>query len=496
MTNTVAYRPARPLLAHQTEALAKMEGQEAFALLMEFGTGKSATVVADAGRLYGEGKINGVLVLAPKGVYRDWSTEDPKTSHWYLNQDLSQRKDTFVWRWTGGHTKYERNMLDISQSSAYGLSVFVVNTEALSMSARAAAECDKFLRTRKCMLVVDESTQVKSPSAKRTKRVIKLAGLAVYRRILTGFPTPRSSLDLYSQFQVLDWKILGHKSYFSYRNRYAVMQPLYLGSRTVQQVVGYKNTEELWKRIEPHSFRVRADDCLDLPSADYRRRMVEMPPETQRVYNDLKRNATSMLDDDAGFVTATLAITLIMRLHQVACGHVTTETGELRELPCGKIDELVEIAEEVGEDSKIVVWSHWRHSIKSIAWALLEKYGPDSVVTYYGDTSEAKRVLARERFAHDPECRFFVGNQQTGGRGINDLVVARHAVFWSNPPDLELRLNAEARTRRKGSEHHASVVYHDLLTTGTVEEKIVHALRARLDLASLVVGDKVREWLV
>lgn len=493
----MTYTPARPLLTHQVTALEKMKGQEAFALLMEFGTGKSAVIVADAGRLYREGKIDGVLVLAPKGCYGDWGLSGSgKNSHWELNLDRTvQTDDLFVAVWRGGNTKHEKTSFQ-TLTIINGLSVLVMNTEALSASPRAAAECERFLKARKAMLVLDESTQCKAPGAKRTKRVIKLAGWAVYRRILTGFPTPRSSLDLYSQFMVLDWKILGHKSYFTYRNRYAVMEPLYLGSRIIQQVVGYQNTGELWKRIEPYSFRIRADDCLDLPPADYRKRMVEMPAETQRVYNDLKRQATAKLDGDAGHVTATLAITLIMRLHQVACGHVTTEDGALRELPCAKMDELVEIIEEIGEDQKIVIWAHWRYSIQSIASALAEKYGPESVVTYWGDTSEAERAEARLRFANDPLCRFFVGNQQTGGRGINDLVVARHAVFWSNPPDLELRLNAEARTRRKGSEHHSSVVYHDLLTTGTVEEKIVRALRERLDLASLVVGDRVREWLI
>ncbi len=488
----MTYTPARPLLAHQATELARMQGQEAWALLMEFGTGKSAVIVADAGRLYTAGRINGVLVLAPKGSYRDWSLENDETSHWHLNmrQDLHK----FVVRWKGGHNKYERIALDmlIKMDS---LSVLVVNTEALSNGNRAYDECVKFLTARTCMLVVDESTQVKSPGAKRTKKVIKLAGMAKYQRILTGFPTPKSSMDLYSQFQVLDWKILGHKSFWTFKYRYALTQPLNLGSRTIEQIVGYKNTEELWGKIAPYSSRVRADDCLDLPPIQYVKRVVEMPDETRRVYRELCQQATSELDG-GGHVTATLAITLIMRLHQIACGHVTTETGELTPLPCGKYDELLELIEEIGETEKIVIWTHWRHSIQTIVADLLSRFGMKSTVSYWGDVSETHRAENLHRFAHDPECRFFVGSQMAGGRGINDLVVARHAVFFSNPPDLELRLNAEARTRRKGSEGHSSIVYHDLTTADTVEEKIVKSLRARLDLASLIVGDKIREWLV
>ncbi len=491
----MTYQPARPLLAHQATELSRMQGQESWALLMEFGTGKSAVIVADAGRLFTEGKINGVLILAPKGVYRDWSDENEETSHWWLNLADSVMADSLIVRWTGGHNKKEKKLLDFVISSHPKMSVLVVNTEALSNGNRAFDVCMDFLTRRQCMLVVDESTQIKSPGAKRTKKVIKLADHAYYRRILTGFPAPRSSLDLYSQFQVLDWKILGYKSFFTYRIRYAVIQPLYLGSRTIQQVVGYKNTAELWSKISPYSSRVRADDCLDLPPLQYVKRDVEMPDETRRVYRDLCNQATSELDG-GGHVTATLAITLIMRLHQIACGHVTTEDGALSVLPCDKLYELFELIEEIGETEKIVIWSHWRHSIQEIAYALWKKFGTGSTVQYYGETTETQRAENLRRFAHEPECRFFVGSQMAGGRGINDLVVARHAIFYSNPPDLELRLNAEARTRRKGSEHHSSVVYHDLITANTVEEKIVKSLRERLDLASLVVGDKIRDWLV
>lgn len=491
----MSYTPARPLMAHQQEALSRMQGRDSFALLMEYGTGKSAVVVADAGRLYKEGELDGVLVLAPKGVYHDWGVGNPETSHWCLNLDKGVwEADLMVHLWRGGHTKNDRYDMEVLLSRD-GLSVLAVDTEALSSGTRANAACEEFLVRRTCMLVVDESTMIKSPGAARTKKVLRLADLAHYRRILTGFPTPRSSLDLYTQFRFLDWRILGHKSYYSYRSRYAVMRPLYLGSRTVQQVVGYQNTEELWRRIEPHSYRVRADDCLDLPPQIYQRREVELPPETRRVYSELVEQCTTQLGDGMGHVSATLAITLIMRLHQAACGHITTETGEVRELPCRKMDALLELIDEC-DDEKIVVWCHFRPSLDRVSEALKNKFGVDSCVEYHGRVVESERQRAKEEFANNPECRFFVANQQTGGRGINDLVVARHAVYWSNPPDLELRLNSEARTRRRGSEHHSSVVYTDLVTVGTVEEKIIQALRQRLDMASLVVGDAWRAWLV
>jgi SNF2 family DNA or RNA helicase len=488
------YTPARPLLSHQARELERMSGHEAWALLMEFGTGKSCVVVTDAGRLFTQGECTGVLVLAPKGVFSDWSTKRPETSHWLLNLDPRVADRALVHLWQGGHSKWEQQKLAMLHKWQ-GLAVLVVNIEALSMSQRALGVCDEFLRSRLgSMLVVDESTTVKAPSSKRTKRVVKLAGLARWRRILTGFPTPHSSLDLYTQFMVLDWRILGHRSYFTFRNRYAVVQPLYLGSRTVQQIVGYQNTEELWRRMAPYSSRVRADDCLDLPPSQYRRREVDLPDETRRVYREMVESGTSELLSGQ-HVSATLAITLIMRLHQLCCGTITTELGEVVELPSAKYDELLELVEEIGSTEKVVVWAHFRHSIVRTIEVLRKAYGHESVVEYWGDTSDAQREEAKRRFASDDTCRFFVGSQMAGGRGLNDLVVARHAVFMSNPADLELRLNAEARTRRHGSELHSLIVYHDLITRESMEEKLVKALRSKLDLASLVLGEAWREWL-
>lgn len=489
---THGYIPRIPELDHQTVGLEKLSAAAAGAYLMDFGTGKSFTTITNIGELEAGGEIDGALILAPKGNYDDWSLRDPTSSHWHTCAAPSLLRRVRLAQWRGGHRRSEREELAALVAPG-GFSVLVMNTEALSASRRAEDAAAEFLRSRRCMVVCDESTQIKSPSAGRAKAALRLGTLAPYRRILTGFPTPKSSLDLWMQFKFLDWRILGHKSFWTFRQRYAVLKKVYLANRTVDVVDGYQNTEELWEKIDPHSFRVRADDCLDLPPATYHRQVVEMTDEQRRVYADMRDQCLSAVGD--GWASATVAVAQIIKLHQIACGFITTESGEVVDLPNRRVEALIEKIEEIGEP-KIVIWATYHACLRQIVARLEKEYGPRSVVQYHGGVSETERATARERFSRDPECGFFVGTQATGGRGLNDLIVARSTIYYANSHDLELRLNSEARTRRKGSERHSSVTYTDVITENTVEEKIVHSLRAKIDVASAVLNDGYREWLI
>lgn len=493
-TNDHGYTPGRPPLLHQSEGLQKLSPKTAAAFLMEFGTGKSFMTVTNVGELWAGGEITGAVILAPKGNYDDWTTQDPETSHWLQSVSPELRERLMLVQWRGGNTQREKKGFAALHEHR-GFSVLVVNTEALSgNSKKAEALVAAFLKSRRCLLACDESTLLRSPSSNRTKAAVRLAALAPYRRILTGLPTPRGSLDLYSQFQFLDWRILGHTSFWTYRARYAVLRELHLGSRTVKTVVGYKNTSELWQKIEPYSYRVRADDCLDLPEATYRVWSTEMTDDQRKVYEGMRDEALAAVGDQ--FASATSVITQMLRLHQVANGFITVEgDGGVVRLPHRKTTDLLEALDFSGEQ-KAVIWAHYHACVDEIVELLSKEYGPQSVVQYHGNVPDDARREARERFAGDPDCRWFVGTQATGGRGLNDLVVARAAFYYANSFDLELRLNSEARTRRKGSERHSSVSYTDMITTDTVESKIVYALRRKLDVASLVVADGPRSWLV
>ena len=97
-----------------------------------------------------------------------------------------------------------------------------MNVEAFS-TKKGLEFATKFLNCHNTIMAIDESTTIKTPTAKRTKAILTLGKLAKYRRILTGSPVTKSPLDLYTQCGFLDSFLLGFDSYYAFRNRYATM---------------------------------------------------------------------------------------------------------------------------------------------------------------------------------------------------------------------------------------------------------------------------------
>ena len=190
--------------------------------------------------------------------------------------------------------------------------------------------------------------------------------------------------------------------------------------------------------------------------------------------------------------TTVNALTQIMRLHQIACGHSKLDDGTEISIPSKRMDELLSVVEETSD--KVIIWANYRHDIEAIKLALAKEYGMNAVGTYYGDTDdEERRRVVREFQDPDSELRFFVGNPRTGGYGLT-LTAANTVVYYSNSFDLEVRLQSEDRAHRIGQTK--SVTYVDLMVPGTVDEKIVKALRSKIDIANEVLGEEMKDWLI
>ena len=348
---------------------------------------------------------------------------------------------------------------------------------------------DKFLNTRISMLAVDESTIIKSPSARRTKAMIKLSKFARYRRILTGSPVTKSPLDMFSQCDFLNPHLLGFSSYYSFRNRFAVLNDANYGGRNFKQVVGYKNTEQLHEILQDFSYRVVKEECLDLPDKIYMRREFEMTKEQKKVYEQMRRSAIAFLEE--GEATTTNVIVQLLRLHQISCGFLPTDEGDIVQLESNRTNELMAALEEI--TGKVIIWANYRNDIFLLKQLLIKKYGDKSLVTYFGDTKDDERVDSVSRFQNkDSAVRFFLGNTQTGGYGIT-LTEAQTVIYYSNNYDLEKRLQSEDRAHRIGQKN--SVTYLDLVCKDTVDEKIIKALRNKISLAQAVTGDKWKQWI-
>ena len=337
-------------------------------------------------------------------------------------------------------------------------------------------------------MAIDESTTIKTPTAKRTKTILKLRTLALYRRILTGSPVTNSPLDLYSQCEFLDPWLLDQSSYYTFRARYSIMKSINLGARSVNIVVGYRNLPELSEKIKPFSERVLKDDCLDLPKKTYMKRIVTMTPQQEKIYKAMKKYAMAQLDGKT--VTTSTVMVQLMRLHQITCGHFTADDGTIQDIPCKRVSELIDILYEL--DGKAVIWSHYQKDVQKIIEEIKKKFGEDSVVDYYGLTPQDERQQNIKRFQENDKCRFFVGTTQTGGYGIT-LTAASNMIYFSNGYDLEKRQQSEARIDRIGQEK--PMTYIDIITEDTIDDKIVKALRKKVNIATQIMGEELKEWI-
>jgi SNF2 family DNA or RNA helicase len=469
---------------HQRKALKDSWSAEYYALFMEMGTGKSKVAVDNIAILYEAGKITAALIVAPKGVYDNWVRGE-------IPAHLPDRIVRHVMRWSPVKTqKYENELKDFIVDKDQKLKIFVMNVEAFS-SERGFEAAQAFLyQNPDNMIVVDESTTIKNRKAQRTANLIKLRDLAKYRRILTGSPITKSPMDLFSQCELLKEKCLGFNSYFAYQSRYANVQKRTMGHRSFQQIVGYRRLDELSEKLDKISNRTLKEDCLDLPEKVYIKRFVDLTPEQERVYNQMKKLALAKLETGELATTASV-LTQIMRLQQICCGHFQPDDEDIKNLKNNRMSELMDLIEEV--NGKAIIWATYTHDIQNIAATIRERFGEDSVACYYGGTQQDDRqdIVNRFQDKRDP-LRFFVGQPKTGGYGIT-LTAANTVIYYSNSYDLEIRLQSEDRAHRIGQTN--KVTYIDLVSPNTIDEKILTALRSKIDIAGEVLGEDAKDWL-
>jgi len=466
---------------HQITALEKSWDKKEYAYFMEMGTGKSKVLVDNIAMLYDKGKINAALIIAPKGVYRNWYSQE-------IPNHLPSHIENKTVLWTATTSKAKDKEYQQLFKIDLDLHILIMNVEAFS-TKKGLEFATSFLNCHNSLMAVDESTTIKTPSAKRTKAILTLGQSALYRRILTGSPVTKSPLDLYTQCGFLDGYLLGFDSYYAFRNRYAVMVERNFGGRRVQIPKGYKRLGELSDKLKPFSYRVLKEDCLDLPDKVYIKREVDLTDEQKSTYTTMKSAALAHLKGK--MATAPHVLTQLMRLHQITCGHLKNDDDTITEIKNNRISSLLELLEEV--EGKVIIWANYVYDIKRIVKAIGLKYGEQSIVQYYGAIPAEQRQTNIEKF-QDPNSpvRFFVGNPQTGGYGIT-LTAANNIVYYSNGYDLEKRLQSEDRAHRIGQKK--AVTYIDLIAPKTIDEKIVKALRKKINIATEIMGEELREWI-
>ena len=467
--------------AHQLTALEKSWDKTEYGYFMEMGTGKSKVLVDNMAMLYDKGRINGAIIVAPKGVYRNWLSQE-------IPNHLASHIQPKVVLWTALTSKAKDKEYQSLFETGHDLHILIINVEALS-TKKGLEFAAKFMSCHETMLAIDESTTIKNPTAKRTKSILLLGKQAKYKRILTGSPVTKSPLDLYTQCGFLNSFLLGFDSFYAFRNRYANMIDRNFGGRRVQLIGSYKRLDELAEKLKKFSYRVLKEDCLDLPEKVYVRREVDLTDEQSKAYATMKSAALALLKGK--MATAPHVLTQMMRLHQITCGHLKNDDGTVTEIKNNRLTELLNLLDEV--EGKVIIWANYIHDIEHIVKQISKKFGEDSIVQYYGAVPSDQRQENIEKF-QDPnsKARFFIGNPQTGGYGIT-LTAANTVVYYSNGYDLEKRLQSEDRAHRIGQEK--SVTYVDFIALKTVDEKIVKALRSKMNIANKIMDEDWRAWI-
>lgn len=465
---------------HQLEEWEASRSMPTRALFWEMGTGKTKLVIDTAAWLREAGEIDGMLVLAPNGVHDAWILDE-------LPTHMTLPYWAHAWRSGSAATKWHAK--EVAQlTSRDGLVVLAMSYDGF-MTKRGHEAALKFLDKRRCLFVADEVHRLKTPSAKRTRAAVYAGRRAQYKRILTGTPVTNSPFDVYCPLKFLDenfWKP-EFASYESFKTYFGVWEER-VNSQTggrFSQVVSYRNIDQLAAIVDRVSSRVTKDQVLDLPPKVYKKVYFEMAPEQARVYEAIKNDMVAFLNSGE-VITTPLVIVQLMRLQQVTCGYVPSDGAEA--LTRFDDNPRLKCLLEVLEDSpgQAIVFARFREDINQICAAL----GADCV-RYDGAVEQDARVEARRRF-QDGSARYFVGNPAAAGVGLT-LTAAKTVVYYSNNFSLEQRLQSEDRAHRIGQS--SSVTYIDVVARGTVDSRIVKALRDKLNIASQITGDEVRKWL-
>lgn len=485
---------------HQRVEFESTKDFESWCIFWEQGTGKTWAGINTIAHLWYDGKINGVVVIAPSGVHLNWIRDElPK----HLPDDIP----LMAYAYKTGMTKTQRQTLMSLIDGHKGLS-FLAMTYDSAVTNDGKKVLDYMAQRRRCIRILDESARVKSPNAKRTRTLALDTKFFPYKRILSGTPVSQGPFDIYSQVRMVDpdfWtREIGVKTAAGFRSRYGVYENgpydpslkvrdasgkvVQVGG-CIQLLAGYQKLEELNHLLKKISSRVTKAEVLDLPPKLYVARYYQLTPKQRRVYEELERDCVAILDGET--VTADLAIVQLLRMQQVLCGYVPVDGDEEpRELIPGdenpRLDALMEAVEDY--PGKAIVWATWDKDIDLIL-NRLRKSGAVPV-QYDGRVSEEDRDKAKRLFING-EATHFVGKPSVGGEGLT--LLCNQVFYYNNSYVLTQRLQSEDRAHRIGQIN--PVTYVDLICPGTKDESAIRNLTDKLKTSQTILGDKQIEWL-
>jgi len=426
-----------PLLPYQQEAVNKLIRLKVGALFMEQGTGKTITALELCRLRLEAGKVDHILWLCPCSTRQNLLNELKKQAPGQL---LAQ--------------------------------ITICGMETLSHSIRVNDYLLKLVTQKHCYLVVDESLLVKNPNTYRTQNVERLAGCCTYKLILNGMPISRNEADLYAQFRILDWRILGYRSYWSFAANH-----IEYSHTTPQKITRCLNTEYLARKIEPYTVSILKKDCLKLPEKNYYVDYFELTRAQRQHYNEVADILLFKLDE----TRPETIYRLFCGLQAVICGlrvdftadhtgyqHISTSPFFKDPLDNPRISLLLSLLDP---SQKQIIFCNYVYEIEAICKLLSARFGPDQLVRFDGSSSIRKRTLDLERFSN--KAAFLIANRECAGYSLN-LQFCHNIIYCSNGWDLATRLQSEDRIHRLGQI--SPITIRDICAANTLDDQILSSL--------------------
>jgi SNF2 family DNA or RNA helicase len=472
----------RPYQLAEVEANWNAEGR---ILMWEPGTGKSKATIDTLAYLFANDEVDGLLVFAPNLVHRNWTAEElPK----HLPESVLKDARFFT-HYSKSSKTADREFEWVLKSP--GLAVLTMAYEA-TITDRGKDRLGRFLRSRRALGVADESQRIKTPGAKSSRVVLGCRKHFRYRRALSGTPVDNSPFDVYNQLRFLDpdvWVKYGIKNFSAFKAYFGVFVSMTANGRTFNKCVGFRNLDVLKDVVARYGSRiVKADVLADLPPKVYSKAVFDLPPKHRKAYDALRDEARIELED-GGEATAILAMTRVLRLQQVTCGYIGNDDGKISLIDAKlnpRLDLLAQIAEDLSTPT--IVWARFTKDIDLIVNHPVFK---GRCARIDGSTPHEARGPIVDRF-QSGDVRFLIANPAAISTGVT-LHRAETVIYYSNSFKMGERIQSEDRAHRIGLVH--PVHYIDIVARGTVDEKILEALRTKVEIASILTGDQRKEWI-
>lgn len=471
----------KELWEHQRGAVDFAHDRDGLGLFFETGTGKSRTAI-EIHRMKNKrhGRMLRTLILTPKVVTFNWKKE------YAMFAPEIPGSQVIVLHGTGAE-----RLRQLQNTPSYF--VVICSYETLLMEP-----VFMFLRQWKPEIAIaDESHRIKNWKASRTKRSIVLSDSALYKFILSGTPITQNQADLFSQFQFLDGGATFGKNNFNFKQLF--FEDANAKIRKFNKLVTWQKwvpresrKNEFYSLVHKKVLVAKKSECLDLPPFVEQRIEVSMSPEQAKAYKQMKDDYITFLNSKA--FTAQLAITKAMRLSQIMTGFVMGDgdngesiTHRFKDVP--RIEALVELIQDLIEGGqKFIIWACWIENQQMINEAL--KAAKIEHRMLVGSMSAKQREEAMNDFRTKDDVWGIVGSQAAAGIGIN-LIEASASVYYSRSFSLEHDIQSVARNYRGGSEVHSKITRYDLVCPGTIDEEILAALQAKLEIADSIISKKV-----